>query len=174
MAQGCGSAEPANNEKQNPPIKFEFSKIHRYKKPSSLNPPASEIPDSYKAMVMNVKKGDNIVPTAFYVKSVPDISGNIIKTAHIENNGAEGHIIINIEFTDEGAKMIEKLTKEILDEDIATNIKQPLGVIINGKLISTPHIQSVISKSCQIVLLKSVCQESTCHEIVKAIKALKN
>ncbi len=150
----CAGAS-ADSENSRAGSILEFSKVHRYKEPSSLNPPASEIPEGYRVMVMNVKINGKSVPKAFYVKSVPEIKDNITKKASATIAGPKEYSI-NIEFTENGSKLFEKLTKEILDEDHATNTKQALAVIINGILVSTPYIQSVISKSAMIILPNSM------------------
>jgi len=57
-------------------------------------------------------------------------------------HGRLGDYLVNVRFTGDGARKMEKATSE--------NILKRLAIIIDGKVLSAPTIQSTISSSCQI------------------------
>ncbi len=142
---------PEAIEELSRPAKLEFRKVHRTEVPSSINPPPSEIPSGYEVMVMEREDKGKLVEVPMYVKRLPEAKGDIIKRARPAMEDAN-RFIVSMEFKDgsKGADVFGKITKEILDEDKATGTKQGLAIVLDGRLMSAPNIQSVITSSGQI------------------------
>ena len=158
---------PEAIEELSRPAKLEFRKVHRELRPSSLKPPASEIPPGYEVMVMESERQGKLVSEAYYVKRRPEASGDIVKRAQPAMEDAN-RFIVSMEFTDEGSKVFGRITKEILDEDNRTGTKQPLAIVLDGRLISAPNIQSVITSRGQI------SGDFTRREAIELANALNN
>ena len=140
---------PEAIEELSRPAKLEFKLVHRTQRPSSLKPPASEIPIGYEVKVMEDTVGGKLVERPFYVKKRPEATGDIISRAGASMMDAN-RFCVNMEFTNEGSKIFERITRNILEEDQKTGIKQPLAIVLDGRLLSAPQINSVISSSGQI------------------------
>ncbi len=140
---------PEAIEELSRPAKLEFRKVHRYKKPSSIKPPVSEIPAGHEVLLMETERGGKIVEEPFYVRILPEASGNIIKKAMPAMEDTN-RFSVSMEFTSDGAKVFERITRTILEDDKQTGVKQPLAIVLDGRLMSAPNIQSVISDRGQI------------------------
>lgn len=140
---------PEAVEELSRPAKLEFKLVHRDIKPTSLTPALSEIPVGYELMVMEDERGGQVAQIPLYVKRRPEATGEIIKRAGPQMDAANRYTV-SMEFTDEGSKQFEKITRTIFEEDQRTGVKQPLAIILDGKLMSAPNIQSVISDHGQI------------------------
>ena len=140
---------PEAIEELSRPAKLEFRKVHRFKKPSSNKPSVSEIPAGYEVLLMETERGGKIVEEPFYVRIRPEASGNIIKKAMPAMEDTN-RFSVSMEFTSDGSKVFERITRTILEEDKQTGVKQPLAIVLDGRLMSAPNIQSVISDRGQI------------------------
>ena len=137
---------PEAIEELSRPAKLEFRKVHRFQRPSSIKPPASEIPAGYEVMLMENERGGKVTQEPLYVKIRPEASGDIIKKAYPAMEDTN-RFSVSMEFTTEGSKVFERITRTILDEDKQTGVKQPLAIVLDGRLMSAPNIQSVILSS---------------------------
>ena len=77
-------------------------------------------------------------------------------SAAIDNNGRP---CVTVTFTKEGAAKFKKLT--------AGHLRKPLAILIDGKVISAPHVQTVISSGAQIV---GAFTEEEVQRLVKQLK----
>lgn len=135
---------PEAIEELSRPAKLDFRLAHRTKTPSSLKPHRSEIPAGYEVLVMERTDGGKIREIPMYVKIRPEASGDIIYKAAPAMEDMS-RFSVSMQFTSEGAKVFERITRNILDEDKRTGTKQGLAIVLDGKLMSAPNIQSVIS-----------------------------
>ncbi len=135
---------PEAIEELSRPAKLEFRLVHRDLRPSSAKPLPSEIPPGYEVLVMETERGGKIVEEPMFVKRRAEAKGDIIKHAYPAMEDAN-RFSVSMEFTPEGAKVFERITREILEGDRNTGTKQPLAIVLDGRLMSAPHIQSVIS-----------------------------
>ncbi len=159
---------PEAIEELSRPAKLEFRKVHRFKRPSSAKPPLSEIPAGYEVLMMESERGGQIVEEPMYVRIRPEASGDIIKKASPAMEDTS-RFSVSMEFTKpEGAKVFERITSSILEEDRATGVKQPLAIVLDGRLMSAPNIQSVISDR------GSITGNFTRREAIELANALNN
>ena len=135
---------PEAIEELSRPAKLEFRKAHRSLRPSSIKPPVSEIPAGYEVLVMESTRGNRVIQEPLYVKIRPEASGHIIKKAYPAMEDSN-RFSVAMEFTKDGAKVFERITRSIIEEDKATGTKQPLAIVLDGRLMSAPNIISVIS-----------------------------
>lgn len=136
---------PEAIEELSRPAKLEFRLVHRELRPSSLKPLPSEIPTGYEVLIMETERGGKVVEEPMFVRRRAEAKGDIIKHAYPAMEDAN-RFSVSMEFTPEGAKVFERITREILEADRNTGTKQPLAIVLDGRLMSAPHIQSVISE----------------------------
>ena len=136
---------PEAIEELSRPAKLEFRDVYRDARPSSLKPLPSEIPPGYEVMVMENERGGKVVEEPLFVKRRARANGDIIKQSYPAMEDAN-KFSVSMEFTSDGAKQFEKITRDILEEDRKTGTKQPLAIVLDGRLVSAPNIQSVISE----------------------------
>lgn len=158
---------PEAIEELSRPAKLEFRLVHRTLRPSSAKPPLSEIPVGYEVLLMESERGGKVIEEPFYVKRRPEANGNIIKDAYPAMEDAN-RFSVGMEFTPEGSKVFEKITSSILEEDRKTGVKQPLAIVLDGRLVSAPNIQSVISSR------GSITGNFTRREAIELANALNN
>lgn len=158
---------PEAIEELSRPAKLEFRLVHRTLRPSSAKPPLSEIPVGYEVLLMESERGGKVIEEPFYVKRRPEANGNIIKDAYPAMEDAN-RFSVSMEFTPEGSKVFEKITSSILEEDRKTGVKQPLAIVLDGRLVSAPNIQSVISSR------GSITGNFTRREAIELANALNN
>ncbi len=140
---------PEAIEELSKPAKLEFRLAHRYEKPYSTRPAPSEIPVGYELMLMEETAGSQIYEKPYFIKKRPEALGDIIAEAGVGIEGLNQYIV-SMDFTSEGAKTINKITTQILEEDRRTGTKQLLAIVLDGKLISAPQINSALNHSGQI------------------------
>lgn len=136
---------PEAIEELSRPAKLDFRLVHRTKIPSSVKPHRSEIPAGYEVLVMERTEGGKVKEVPMFVKIRPEASGDIIYKASPAMEDMN-RFSVSMQFTSEGSKVFERITRNILDEDKRTGSKQGLGIVLDGKLMSAPHIKSVISE----------------------------
>ena len=134
---------PEAIEELSRPAKLEFRLVHRTARPSSAKPPISEIPFGYEVMIMETERNGRLVEEPMYVKRIPEANGDIISRAYPTMEDAN-KFSVGMEFTSDGAKVFERITRTILEEDNRTGTKQPLAIVLDGRLMSAPNIVSVI------------------------------
>ncbi len=140
---------PEAIEELSRPAKLEFKLVHRFETPSSAKPPAREIPVGYEVKLMEEERNGKLIEKPFYVKKRPEATGEIVARASAGMEDAN-RFRVDMEFTSEGSKTFERITRSILEEDQKTGVKQPLAIVLDGRLLSAPNIQSVISSRGQI------------------------
>jgi SecD/SecF fusion protein len=72
----------------------------------------------------------------FYVKRLPEMTGKMVKSAHVGLDQFGG-FEVGLAMADDGAKLFEKIT--------ASNIGRQLGIVLDGKLYSAPVIRTAIA-----------------------------
>ena len=158
---------PEAIEELSRPAKLEFRLVHRTARPSSAKPPISEIPFGYEVMIMETERNGRLVEEPMYVKRIPEANGDIISRAYPTMEDAN-KFSVGMEFTSEGAKVFERITRSILEEDNRTGTKQPLAIVLDGRLMSAPNIVSVIKDR------GSITGNFTRREAIELANALNN
>ena len=158
---------PEAIEELSRPAKLEFRLVHRTLRPSSAKPPLSEIPVGYEVLLMESERGGKVIEEPFYVKRRPEANCYIFKDGYPAMEDAN-RFSVSMEFTPEGSKVFEKITSSILEEDRKTGVKQPLAIVLDGRLVSAPNIQSVISSR------GSITGNFTRREAIELANALNN
>lgn len=123
---------------------LEFSILHPQ---SSYLAPAvasgAEVVPGYEALPYKeeLDKDGNVIPTRYaLVKIKPDLSGKSVAGANYFY-GNDGHSI-SVKFTGEGARIMGPLTQE--------NVGQPLAIIMDKEILSSPNIRQPFSDGCSI------------------------
>ena len=75
-----------------------------------------------------------------YLGSEILLSSDDVESAEV--SAFDGTHVINVVFTNHGAQKLRKITEE--------RIRKPLGIIVNGELLSAPTIQNPLSKNVMI------------------------
>lgn len=158
---------PEAIEELSRPAKLEFRLVHRSKMPSSARPPVSEIPVGYEVLTMERERMGKVEEVPMFVKRRPEATGSIIKHAGVAMEDLDRYSI-SMEFTDEGSKVFGKITRDILEEDARTNSKQALGIVLDGRLLSAPNIQS------EITTRGSITGDFSRREAIELANALNN
>lgn len=158
---------PEAIEELSRPAKLEFRLVHRTARPSSVKPPLSEIPMGYEVMVMESERQGKLIEEPMYVKRKPEANGDIIKRAYPTMEDTN-KFAVGMEFTSDGAKVFEKITRTILEGDNQTGTKQPLAIVLDGRLMSAPNIISVIKER------GSITGNFTRREAIELANALNN
>ncbi|MBQ6534057.1 MAG: protein translocase subunit SecD, partial [Opitutales bacterium] len=158
---------PEAIEELSRPAKLEFRLVHRDLRPSSAKPLPSEIPAGYEVLVMETERLGKVVEEPMFVKRRAEAKGDIIKRAYPAMEDAN-RFSVSMEFTSEGGKVFERITKEILEGDRNTGTKQSLAIVLDGRLMSAPHIQSVIRER------GSITGNFTRREAIELANALNN
>ena len=158
---------PEAIEELSRPAKLEFRLVHRDLRPSSAKPLPSEIPAGYEVLVMETERLGKVVEEPMFVKRRAEAKGDIIKRAYPAMEDAN-RFSVSMEFTSEGGKIFEGITKEILEGDRNTGTKQSLAIVLDGRLMSAPHIQSVIRER------GSITGNFTRREAIELANALNN
>ncbi len=99
-----------------------------------LEPAASEVSVSTSSAPLDLS---NASSTGLAYKFIPTaLTGRYVKGAQVLFDNITGQPYIGLEFNDEGAKMFEKLTEEL--------IGQPLAIFLDNQLIEMPTVQEKI------------------------------
>ncbi len=116
------------------PAKLEFRLIHANLRPKSLFDVA---PIGYELLVMEHEDKDNgkIEEIPYFVKKIPEMTGQSIKSSHIGLDNF-GNFEVSLIMTSEGAELFKKITSD--------NVNRQLGIVLDGKLYSAPVIRSAI------------------------------
>ncbi len=121
------------------PALLELSLVHR-----SIQPPA-EKPTGYVEMFEEREdpKTGEISEIRYYVKRIPELTGEIIKRAYAGPNEV-GSYLIYLDFTNSGGNKFADLTRRIEEENKNGTVGQ-LAIILDGKLYSAPTVRKEIS-----------------------------
>lgn len=138
------------------PLKDNPDAIDVIKKPAKLEfrvasylttvPNPDEVPLGTRVMYWSHEDHDTgeILETPFLVSDVVAAPGNIVSGAHPYNDPTNGRPMVTMSFTAEGAKLMEALTsKLVVNHD-------PMAIVLDGRLVSAPAVQGVISSQGQI------------------------
>lgn len=123
------------------PARLEFRRVHPDLQPDST--PTSEYPVGYEVLAEEVedRQSGEVFERRYFVKLIPEATGEIIADAFPSQNQAGG-FQINLEMTGEGADILRNVTERMVGE--------PLAVVLDGKLYSAPTINDVLSSRAQI------------------------
>lgn len=116
---------------------------------------------------METERLGKVVEEPMFVRRRAEAKGDIIKRAYPAMEDAN-RFSVAMEFTPSGAKVFERITTEILEGDRNTGTKQSLAIVLDGRLMSAPHIQSVISDR------GSITGNFTRREAIELANALNN
>ena len=96
-------------------------------------PPGSEI----------LPSGDPQFPNPYLVKKRADVTGEMLTDARQEMDPTTGQIVVAFRMNGEGAKRFGAVT--------SANIGKPFAIILDGKVISAPNINSAITGGSGII-----------------------
>jgi preprotein translocase subunit SecD len=96
-------------------------------------PPGSEI----------LPSGDPRFPSPYLVKKRADVTGEMLTDARQEMDPSTGQIVVAFRMNGEGAKRFGAVT--------SANIGKPFAIILDGKVISAPNIQSAITGGSGVI-----------------------
>lgn len=158
---------PEAIEELSRPAKLEFKLVHRTAVPSSAKPSLREIPVGYEVMGMEEERNGKVHHEYLYIKRKPVATGDIIAKAGAGMDDAS-RFRVDMRFTSDGSKVFENITRTILNGDQQTGTKQRLAIVLDGRLLSAPQIQSVISES------GTITGNFTRREAIELANALNN
>ena len=130
---------PDARSKISAPAKLEFSYVHR-----SVRPP-QPAPLGYREMVMrdeNRRTGE-ITESRYFVKMVPELTGEIVDRAFPRSNQYGGYEIA-LNMTDDGKDKFAKFTRSIVGEDQRTGGRGLTAIILDGTLYSVLGVDEEI------------------------------
>jgi SecD/SecF fusion protein len=116
------------------PAKLEFRLVH-VTRPHNMDPEAA--PLGYELLFSEDERATGEVEARpYYVKKIPEMTGKMVKNAHVTMN-QYGGFEIGLEMkSPEGVERFAKITRE--------NIGNLLGIVLDGKLYSAPRINCEI------------------------------
>ncbi len=139
------------------PLKDNPDAIDVIKKPAKLefrlaNGPLASVPSAdqigAQAVVMEYEHENHdtgeIIKTPYIVARDAAATGNIIKTAYPYSDPTTGQPEVLMTFTSDGSKVMEAITTKLV-----TN-HDPMAIVLDGRLVSAPNVQGVISTQGQI------------------------
>jgi SecD/SecF fusion protein len=123
------------------PARLEFRRVHPDLRPDST--PTSQYPVGYEVLAEEVedRESGEVFERRYFVKLIPEATGEIIADAFASQTQAGG-FQINLEMTGEGAEILRNVTERMVGE--------PLAIVLDGKLYSAPTINDVLSSRAQI------------------------
>ncbi|MCR5183195.1 MAG: protein translocase subunit SecD [Opitutales bacterium] len=137
------------------PAKLEFRMVHRYLVPAAgtkegtivslrENPRETASPvAAYEVLYDEYvdKKTGEVSRSPIYVKKAPEATGAIVK--HASPASSDGlSLFVNISFTSAGGKIFGDITQRIADIDNATGTDGKFAIVLDGKLMSAPKINT--------------------------------
>ena len=161
------SDNPEAIEEISRPAKLEFKLVHRTVVPSSAKAPRSEWPIGHELMIMENESGGKLVEEALYVERRASALGSVIKNAWVSPTDQGGYVIV-MDFTSEGADVMNKLTRSIVAGNRETHTVQRLGIVLDGKLISAPNNDVILTSG------GSITGHFTQREALELANALNN
>lgn len=123
------------------PARLEFRRVHPELRPDST--PTSQYPVGYEVLAEEVEdpQSGEVFERRYFVKLIPEATGEIIADAFASQTQAGG-FQINLEMTGDGAAILRNVTERMVGE--------PLAIVLDGKLYSAPTINDVLSSRAQI------------------------
>ena len=116
------------------PARLEFCDVHPTLSPSNANDRA---PAGYRTLILDNENDDGtITQTPMFVSRVTAMDGSSIAKAYPAQDPTTMAPYVSIEFTNKGASEFGDLT--------AKRIHKPFAIVLDGKLMSAPTIQSEI------------------------------
>lgn len=88
-----------------------------------------------KAILEARAKGEQLLIDPYFVST--ELTGRFLKRAELQFDATTNVPLISVAFADEGAVIFEKITEK--------NIGQPLGIYLDGALLSAPTVREKIS-----------------------------
>jgi len=131
------------------PALLEFSLVHRTADPRTAQ--NGLVPPGYVLMIEeseNPRTGE-IVEQPYFIKKVPEMTGEIIDSAHAAPNEFGGYRVL-LNFTDEGGETFANVTRRIAEENARTNSLGQLAIILDGRLYSAPSVKEEIKGGAEI------------------------
>ena len=131
------------------PALLEFSLVHRTANPRTTQ--TGLTPPGYVLMIEeseNPRTGE-IVEQSYYIKKVPEMTGEIIESAYAAPNDFGGYRVL-LNFTDDGGKTFANVTRRIAEENERTNSLGQLAIILDGRLYSAPSVKEEIKGGAEI------------------------
>jgi len=131
------------------PALLEFSLVHRTADPRTTQ--TGLTPPGYVLMIEeseNPRTGE-IVEQSYYIKKVPEMTGEIIESAYAAPNDFGGYRVL-LNFTDDGGKTFANVTRRIAEENARTNSLGQLAIILDGILYSAPSVKEEIKGGAEI------------------------
>ncbi len=131
------------------PALLEFSLVHRTADPRTTQ--TGLTPPGYVLMIEeseNPRTGE-IVEQSYYIKKVPEMTGEIIESAYAAPNDFGGYRVL-LNFTDEGGKTFANVTRRIAEENARTNSLGQLAIILDDRLYSAPSVKEEIKGGAEI------------------------
>jgi SecD/SecF fusion protein len=123
------------------PARLEFRAVHPSLSPDTT--PPDQYPVGYEVLAeeMEDPKTGEVYERRMFVKLIPEATGEIVADAFASQNETGG-FQINLEMTGDGAGILAEVTERLL--------RQPLAIVLDGKLHSAPTIQGVLASRAQI------------------------
>ena len=131
------------------PARLEFRLVHRTLDPRTT--PEARYPPGYEVLAEeneNPNTGE-IEERLHFVKRIPEATGEIVKSAY-PSIGEFGGMRVLLNFTSDGNKVFEDLTRRIAEENRRTNSVGLLAIVLDGKLYSAPSVREAISGGAEI------------------------
>lgn len=174
--KGLGSIEvqlPGLSLRENPeavqalkkPARLEFRLVHR-----SARPGRDPVPLGYERLEEeneNARTGE-IEYVAYYIKKIPEATGEIVKEA-LPSVDPQGGYYISLSFTPAGAKRFAMLTGKIAEENEQTRSTGQLAIVLDGKLYSAPTVRERIESGSA-----SISGRFTQRDVIELSNVLNN
>ena len=123
------------------PARLEFRAVHETLTPDTTL--EKDYPIGYEVLAEEItdRKTGGIYERRLFVKLIPEATGEIVDSAFVTQTPTGG-FQVNLEMTNEGADILEAVTRNL--------INKPLAIVLDGKLYSAPTVNDVLSKNAQI------------------------
>ncbi len=121
------------------PARLEFRLVHRTEKPI---PGVENVPPpGYEILILERENAQGeIVEHPVYVRRIPEATGEIVQQAFPTMSPA-GSWEVAFNMTSAGRDVWGEMTQRVYDEDQRTGVQQPLAIVLDGKLYSTPVVK---------------------------------
>jgi len=96
-------------------------------------------------------KNGAIIYYPYYIEHRNQLTGNMLRSANVSSDPNTGALAISITFNDEGTKKFAEVTKRYAKDEAKGKPGRLLGIILDNKLYSAPHlITPIYSGNAQI------------------------
>jgi SecD/SecF fusion protein len=123
------------------PALLEFRMVHPTLSPSQVAP--GEVPPGYEQLTDDEDRDDQSVPQEYFVKRIPEATGNIIANAYRISN-SYGQPWVGMQFTAEGRKAFARMTRDIAASGQRSGRTGYLAIVLDGKLVSVASVKQEI------------------------------